>query len=89
MRHDGTCWRAVTARAFFTPARLIDTRGLHLAELNALLLPHQLAEERAVFPELAHRSCSSDRHEDREDQAAAASDDMKFQGRSSSIRFLR
>jgi len=25
------------------------------AELNALLLPHQLAEERAVFPELAHR----------------------------------
>jgi heavy metal translocating P-type ATPase len=25
------------------------------ATLNALLLPHQLAEERAVFPELAHR----------------------------------
>ena len=25
------------------------------AELNALLLSHQLAEERAVFPELAHR----------------------------------
>jgi heavy metal translocating P-type ATPase len=25
------------------------------AALNALLLPHQLAEERAVFPELAHR----------------------------------
>ena len=25
------------------------------ATLNALLLPHQMAEERAVFPELAHR----------------------------------
>ena len=33
---------------------IVELRTIN-AELNALLLPHQLAEERAVFPELAHR----------------------------------